>query len=293
MRRLRAIAWALAACAAVASPCRAHFESAILSARMAALGGAFVSLADDPAAVVDNGAGMTGISSASFLFTWQRPYGVDGLDEGFVAAVVPVPHVTLGAAWFHRSLDDALSEDRVTLSVARDLRRTSEDASLAVGVGVDFYRVAAQGDFDDAANAVGVNASMLLRPFAFIGVGYRMQAINRPEFDLVAGGGATRLQNQQAVGLSYYWEQRLVVTVESRQASDASWRAHAGMELRASDVLKIRAGLDDGRATAGFGVTWQGVTVDAAMRTHDMLGASYLLTLQYRRPQPEVPYGAY
>ena len=290
---VRVMLAALAFVAGSSLPARAYFENALHSARTASLGGAFVAIADDPSAVVDNAAGLAGISTASFLFTWHKPYGVDGLDEGFVAAVLPAGPVTLGAAWFHRGLDGALSEDRITLSVARDLRRTAEDASLSVGVSADLARVAASAEIDESATAAAVGAAVLLRPFAFIGVGYSIHSINQPELDLVAAGAATPLRRAQAIGLSYYWQQRLTVTLETREVSDGSWRGHGGVELTVNPHLVIRGGLDDSRATAGFGVAWGGVVFDASMRTHETLGASYLVTLRYSRPRQEVPYGAH
>jgi hypothetical protein len=283
---------AFATLALAAAPARPHFENALLSARTASLGGAFVAVADDPSTAVDNAAGLAGIPTASFLFTYQRPYGVDGLDEGFFAAAVPAGPVALGAAWFHRGLDGALAEDRFTLSLARDLKRTAEDASLSIGVSAEVARVAAQGTIDRSATVVGVGASVLLRPFAFIGLGYAIHSINQPGFDLVEGGAATPLRRAQAVGLSYYWQQRLTVTVETHEAPDGSWRGRGGLELEAGPHLALRGGLDDARASAGVGVAWGGVAVDLAMRTHETLGASYLLSLRYARPQKEAPYGA-
>ncbi len=276
----------------LAGPSRAHFENALLSARTASLGGAFVALADDPSAAVDNPAGLTGIAAASFMFTYQRPWGVDGLDEGFVAAALPVRGVALGAGWFHRGLDGALSEDLFTVSVARDLKRTAEDASLSIGASVDIARVAASAGFDEAATAAGISAAVLLRPFAFIGLGYSVRSINQPDIDLVSGAGATPLRRTHAMGLSYYWQQRLTVTVETRRTRDGGWRGHGGVELLVGRHVHLRGGLDDSRAAAGFGVNWHGVTLDVAMRSHDMLGAGYLVTLRYRRPTAEVPYGA-
>lgn len=283
---------ALAIAAATVAPVRAHFENALRSARTASLGGAFVAIADDPSAVTDNAAGLTGIPTASFLFTYQKPFGVDGLDEGFVAAVLPAGPVTVGAAWFHRGLDGALSEDMLTLSVARDLKRTAEDASLSIGVSVDVARVAVLAGIDESATAAAVGGSVLLRPFAFIGVGYAIRSINQPELDLVAGGAATPLRRTQALGLSYYWQQRLTVTIETHEASDGSWRGRGGLELVVNPHLELRGGLDDSRATVGFGVEWGGIAFDAGMRTHESLGASYVVTLRYSRPRTEVPYGA-
>ena len=270
----------------------AYFENALLSARTAALGGGFVAIADDASAVVDNAAGLTNLTRPSFLFSYQKPYGVDGLNEGFLAAAMRAGPVSLGAGWYHRGLDGALGEDRWTFSVARDLKRTAEDASLSVGASVDFARVMAQGDIDAAAGAAGVGASLLLRPFAFIGMGYAIHSINQPELDLVAGGAATPLRRSQAAGLSYYWDRRLTVTVETFEAADGVWRSRGGAELAVSPYLALRGGLEQGRATAGFGITWKGFAFDGAMRTHDVLGASYLVSLRYRLPESGVPGAA-
>jgi len=269
---------------------QAHFEHMVLSARAASLGGAFVALADDPSAVVDNPAGLCGIQTLSFLSTYDNPYGVDGVDEGYLSAVIPTRAVALGVSWFHRGVRDALGEDMVTVALGRDLKRTSEDASRSVGASVDFAHVSVSDGLDASANAVSVGAGVLLRPFAFIGLGYSIRNLNQPEFDLIDGGGATPLSRAQAFGLSYYWQNRLVVTMESRQGSDGTWRNRGGIELRVENHLMLRGGLDEARAAAGVGITWSGITLDAAMISHDALGATYLFTLRYTRPGAVRPY---
>lgn len=291
-RRAAALPAALAAVAlALPLPARAYFENTLLSARTAALGGAFVAIADDASAVTDNAAGLTNITRPAFLFSYQRPYGVEGLNEGYLAACTPAGPVSVGAGWYHRGLAGALSEDLVTLSVARDLKRTAEDASLSVGLSLEAARVSAQGDIGGADNAFAAGASVLLRPFAFIGLGYAIRSVNQPAIDVVAGGASTPLRRAQVVGLSYYWNDRLTVTIETHQAADGVWRSRGGGELTVSNYLALRAGLEGSDATAGFGVTWNGIGFDAAMRTHDVLGASYIVSLRYQRVTSEV-FGA-
>lgn len=278
---------------APAGTARAHFEHFVLSARSASLGGAFVAIADDPSAVTDNAAGLSGFKTPAFLATYNRPYGVDGIDEGYLSAVVPLPGVSLGASWFHRGVEDALSEDMITLALARDLKRTSEDASLAVGATVDFARVAvsAQENVADAsATSVTFGASVLLRPFAFIGLGYSIRNLTSPSFDLVEGGGDTELSIAQAAGLSYYWQERLLATVETKQDVQGEWKTRGGLELRIENHVFLRGGLDGSHATAGVGITGKGITVDLGMASHDELGATYLFTLRYARPQPVEAY---
>jgi hypothetical protein len=269
---------------------RAHFEHAVLSARSASMGGAFVALADDPSAVVDNAAGLSGIPSLSFLSTYNRPYGVDGIDEGYLAVAVPLPGWALGASWFHRGVRDALGEDLVTIALARDLKRTSEDASLSIGVTADLAHVSVSGNHDASQTEFTFGASVLLRPFSFIGLGYSIRNLIEPSFDLVDGGGDTELSRAQAVGLSYHWEQRLLATVESKQDAEGDWKTRGGLELRIENHVMLRGGLDGDRVTTGVGIAARGFTVDLAMATHDELGSTYLFTLRYARPRPAAEF---
>jgi hypothetical protein len=270
---------------------RAHFEGALLSSRTASLGGAFVALADDPSAVVDNPAGLSGLMQPALLATYQKPFAVDGLDEGFVAVSIPARFVTVGAAWFHRGLKDALSENRFTLSVARDLRRTSEDASLSVGASVDVTSVSAHESIDAGDTAWSFGAGVLLRPFAFIGLGYNIRNVNAPSIDLVDGGGSTTLERAQAFGLSYYWQERLTVTAELFEDA-TSWHTRGGAELRLGPHVMLRGGLDGANAAAGIGLLWRSVGFDAAFLSHEALGQSYLMTFRYARQATEAPYGS-
>jgi hypothetical protein len=285
--RARRIALAaLVACCAIAraEPACAYFERIVLSARSASLGGAFVAVADDPSAVADNAAGLTGIQSLSFLSTYDRPYGVEGINEGYLAAAVPLSGLSAGVSWFHRGVQGALSEDLLTLAIARDLKRTSEDASLSVGLTADLAHVSTQAEGSSSQMEFTCGASVLLRPFAFIGLGYSIRNIIEPSFDLIDGGGATGLNRGQAFGLSYYWQQRLLATVESRQDAEGDWKARGGLEVRIQNRVFLRGGLEQSHVTTGAGIAAGGFTADIGMTSNDDLGATYLFTLRYARP---------
>lgn len=247
------------------------------------MGGAFVAVADDPSAVRDNAAGITGIPALSFLATYNQPYGVSEINEGYLAAVIPVSGLSAGVSWFHRGVEDALSEDLVTLAIARDLKRTSEDASLSIGANVDFARVSTQAAGSEAHSGVTFGASVLLRPFSFIGLGYSIHNIIEPSFDLIEGGGDTVLGRAQALGLSYYWQDRLLATMEARQDSEGDWKTRGGLEVRIENHVFLRGGLDQSRLTAGAGITARGFTVDLGMASNDDLGATYLFTLRWAK----------
>lgn len=287
----RVVVAVFAACILIAraETASAYFERMVLSARTASMGGASVAVADDPSAVRDNAAGLTGIQSLSFLTTFDRPYGVDAINESYLSSVVPLSGLSAGISWFHRGVTDASAEDLVSLAVARDLKRTSEDASLSIGANVDLAHVSTQATGSTSQTAVTFGASVLLRPFAFIGLGYSIHNIVEPSFDLIEGGGDTSLTRTQAFGLSYYWQQRLLATVEGRQDAEGDWKTRGGLEVRIENHVFLRGGLDESRVTTGVGVAARGFTLDLGMASNDDLGATYLFTLRYARPQAS-PY---
>ena len=281
----RVVSFVLVACILVARAQTAHayFERVVLSARSASMGGAFVAVADDPSAVRDNAAGITGIPALSFLATYNQPYGVSEINEGYLAAVMPVSGLSAGFSWFHRGVEDALSEDLVTLAVARDLKRTSEDASLSIGATLDLARVSTEAEASEARTGVTFGASVLLRPFSFIGLGYSIKNVIEPSFDLIEGGGDTVLGRAQAFGLSYYWQDRLLATLETRQDAEGGWNGRGGLEVRIENHVFLRGGLDQSHLSAGAGVTARGFTVDLGMASNDDLGATYLFTLRWAK----------
>lgn len=290
IRRLVAAGAAVAIVGVAASGAHAYFERVVVSSRVIGLGGAFVAVADDPAAVAGNTAGLAGIPRVSALATYQRPFGVSDLDEGFVAAVAPVRVGVLGVSWHRLALRDATSEDLITVAFARDLIRTSQDASLSVGASVDVARVAVGGPFETSETKVSGGAGVLLRPFPIIGIGYSVRNVTEPSFDLVEGGTSTKLRRTHAWGVALNWHNRVTVNVERTRNVHGEWQGRAGVEVRAGPNVRLRSGLRGRHATGGFGINWKGVGVDVGVASHEYLGATYIVSVGYRQPGSRNPY---
>lgn len=295
-RRAPAIGVVCAVCAAIVAflphATSAYFERIALSSRVQALGGAYVAIADDPCAVVLNPAGLTQIRTASVLSTISEPYGLSDLGEYTIAAGLPTSIGAFGISWHRFGLDGVTSEDLFTFAFGRDLIRTSQDASLSVGAGLDIARVAYTGDAGGAsATVVSGTLAVLLRPFPFIGAGYTVRNLGEPSFDfaLVPGSsgstiGRTRLEATHAFGFAYHWEEKFSVVYERQRGQDARWTDRIGVEIRAGDHLRVRSGLVDADVTGGVGVLWSNVTIDAGVTSHDALGLSYLVSVGISLP---------
>jgi hypothetical protein len=276
-----------------ARPADAYFERLVISSRAHALGGAFVSVADDASAVVLNPAGLTQTRTAGVLSTISQPYALSDLDEYVLAAVLPSKIGSFGLSWHRFGLDGVTSEDLFTLAYGRDLVRTSQDASLSVGAGVDIGRVAYKGDNAVSETAVAGTLSVLLRPFPFIGAGYTVRNIGQPSFDFVNAAhegtvtGGTTLHATHAFGFAYHWDRLFSVLYERERGQSGIWKDKLGVEVRAGDLLRLRSGLTRDDITGGVGVSISNVSIDASVTSHDALGLSAVISVGISLPGGE------
>jgi len=293
VRWLPAILVGAAVLAGSARPAAAYFERLVASSRIHALGGAFVAVADDASAVLVNPAGLTQTRTPSVLSTIAHPYGLSDLDEYFFAAALPSKIGNFGVSWHRFGLDGAASEDLFTFAYGRDLVRTSQDASLSIGAGLDIARVAYTGEIDVSDAVFAGTLSVLLRPFPFIGAGYTVRNIGEPsfEFDLGGAGGeggstgaGTPLRATHTFGFAYHWDRIFSVLYERERGQDGEWSDRLGVEVRAGDLLRIRSGLVGNEVTGGVGVVISNVSIDAAVVSHDALGLSAVVSVGISLP---------
>lgn len=274
--------------ALAASPTRAYFERVVTSARIVGLGNSFVSIADDPSAILVNPAGLALISRTSALATYNRPYGVSELNESFASVAIAMPGGVLGVSWHHVGLRGALTENLISVAFARHLISTTQDASLSIGVTVDLARAEAEATaLSD--NVFTGSVGVLLRPFPMIGIGYSLRNVVEGDVHLLEGGPGTRLRRQQSWGLSYKWADRVTVSVDRNQTAIGEWRNHGGLEILLHPNLVLRGGVDSPHVSGGFGVLWRAVRVDLAMSSHRHLGSTYVLSVSFL-PKVKNPY---
>jgi hypothetical protein len=268
----------------------AHFEETVASSRQIGMGGAVVSVAADATGAVINPAVLVQVYRWSALSTYRQPYGVGDLDEAFAAAALRLEGLgAAGIAVHPVGLRGVMSESVVTLALARDVIRTSEDASLSVGVSLDYARVSVSDRVDASAGVLTGGAGVLLRPFPGIGVAYAVRNLREGAFDLADGGGKTTLERGQSWGLSYLWHRRVTVSYQRRD-DGGRWRDHLGVEVDMGPYLDLRTGLGRGSATGGVGVSWKAITLDAGFSSHEFMGSSYVVTVGYTPPAPANPY---
>ena len=269
-------------------PAQAHFERMLAGARGTAIGRAYSAIADDASAVSWNTAALVTMRRNEILFVQSRPYVVENLGTQFASAVYHRDKTSLSVAWHHTGVENVVSEDMVTLGIARDVIAYTGRYALALGANVKLASVSYDADASEvdygAERKVTADLSALVNLSPRLAVGYVVRNVIEPTFDFVDGGGRTRLERIHDLSLSYRWHTESVFAMSLNQDARGDWLFNTGAEVFFYDVFALRAGVSGGDFAGGVGLAAERFLVDVAFVTNDDLGISYELSLR-------VPFG--
>ena len=260
-----------------------NIQSLGASARSAALGNAFVAVADNGDAVFANPAGLATVEGRQLTYTNVSLLysGIDGDNLGQHVASFTQPmgdRLALGLG-YERIGSDLMSENGAFLSLGYQLGR-----SLQLGL-TGKYLFWAVEDFDpldpvsgESAGALGVDVGLLwTTPIQGARLGLMVKNVNEP--NVSSGKGAVNLDADAgalpmdlALGVSYRLENSLVSVQWARRdvTGDSSEnRLVVGGETSVVEGLLLRAGgsrifEDDasGDLNAGLGYQWNQLLFD-------------------------------
>ena len=279
----RYAAWASALWLLVApTVARAWFESSEVGPRALALGGAFVSVADDPSAVYWNPAGLVQMRRHEVLLSLDRTTDLPELQNSFAAGVFHAAPVVVGVGWQHASLDGAATEDVWSLSVAATPVRRSLGAFLAGGatlklgrVGIDAGSLGALPGLAASDFGVAADLGLLVAPIPNVSLGVTWRNLGEPTFDLYEGGSSTRLEREVEWGASLRWRRDGWLHFARVRHPGGSTSTRAGVEMRVAGPLGVRLGVGSDAVSGGVDVRVGRWTIDTAYRAHEALGTTY------------------
>jgi hypothetical protein len=281
MRRALRILLVLQVAHLAASPAAAWFEITEVGGRAAGLGDAFVSVADDASAIVWNPAGLVQLVRHEALFASDRANGLEGLSTDFLAVAAHAGGFSFAAGWRRQALDDAAAEDLVLVGASRTLVRRSLGAFVSAGAALEFARVGLEtagfehvAGLRDSDSGLAGTTGVLLQPIPNVTAAAVVRHIGQPTFDLVAGGGRSRLDAEFEWGLSLRWREDGRVHVAHVRTSGGRVATRAGAEVRVAGALWVRAGASRDGVSGGLGLGWRGWGLDWAYRADDALGAT-------------------
>lgn len=243
-----------------------------VGARAAALGGAYVSLADDGAALSWNPAGLARvgghrftISHVSWLSGATYEYGGYAGRLGSGAGVGVVLEQG-GVSWDNTGDGDFEAGDFCgALGYARTVRE-----NVAVGGGL---KLLSSKLGDDQASSYAVDAGVLYEPLDGVSVGAAVRNLG-PGLDF--GGGGDPLPATIAAGASYVWRD-VLVALDVEKQNDSHPAARVGVEYKPMQNLALRGGAVFGAESAlsafsaGVGFSWNDRwSVDYAYRPSEL-----------------------
>jgi tetratricopeptide (TPR) repeat protein len=252
--------------------------------RAMALGGAFVAMAEDAAALTWNPAGLGGATRSGFEVAHTERTSVGAVDE-YAALVLPSWRWG-SAALAIRHLGVGGIERRDERNVLLEGEASSSETEIALGYGrsvSEVWSVGAAvkmqrqslGGF--SAGGVGADLGVQASLGAALGgrrwldgVTWGLAARNLLEPSLRLDRESVPDPRLWRTGLA--WRGALGRLPEARlawgldQAAGISPRLHAGAEVRIHPLLVLRAGFDRDRPTAGLGVSWHDLDVSYAFQ---------------------------
>ncbi len=265
-------------------------ESAAV-ARSQAMGGAFVSLADGPAALFVNPAGIVMSANPAFYLDYAEPAGVRGGRESRVAFGGGTGN-TRGALGWYRFGSESESDNLFAVSAAHRLIEGTQGSFLSFGASVTIggvSRAAADAGERDSRWKASGDAGITLKPLPVVAFAYSAGNIRDASLDPTRGGDAWR--RAQRWGASYFWEDRVVLSVATMRRAGRT-TLHYGMAVRTAVPIELLAGLSDGRVTGGarWSGTWLGGSI--AFAADEEEGVTWTLACEAYlpgRPGEETP----
>ncbi len=282
----------------VASPGVAFFEGHAAGSRALALGGNFVSIANDASAVYWNPAGLARLSRHEALFTLDRSADLEGVQQVFAASVLHTRFVSIGAGWSSMALEETLREDLLSLSISRQLVRRTLGAFVAAGatlkaarVGLDAAEAATIAGAQQAETHWSGDFGLLLSPIPNVTVGASVRNLGQPQFDLIDGGATTALVTAVEWGLSLRLHPQAQLHWSRAHLADRSAENKLGVEFRVGNALEVRFGASRQSLATGIALCWGDFRLEPSFRLHDELGLMTRIAVQIGFGAPHAAVG--
>jgi hypothetical protein len=288
MRRLLCIVLALGAVPSFGARLGGAFLDSGLGGRALGLGGAQTAVAVGPAAVFYNPAGLAAEQGRGLLATYQ-PMSLERTSAGLAAALNLRGDLAFGLAWLHAGVDGLQARSGAGEVIAGSLTDSENAVFFGLGLRID-ERLQIGGGvriLDQRIEVPQVGASTASGRSLDLGLRYRWRprttfavalrnlgdklswTVRRPASQSSTSEEA--LRSAAVVGVFHQLHDNALAALDVEildLGADREVRAHAGAELRLSELLTLRGGLHrmaeaDGAGLLTFGVSVRPMRIEA------------------------------
>jgi hypothetical protein len=274
----------LCASALLGARAEAHLNESSAVARSQAIGGAFVSLAEGPASVFVNPAGIVSAASPALYGDYAEPAGIRGGRDWRLALCAGGADTRGAFGWYRRGSGDG-SDDLLAVSLAHRLAEGTGGSFLSFGASATLGGASARGTNSADADSrwkPSADAGIILKPLPVVAFAYSAGNIADAHPGGSAGGDPWR--REQRWGVSYFWEDRIVLSFASvRRAGLAT--SHYGIGVKTAVPLELFSGFSDGRATGGARWTGSWIAATLAFAAEKGGGVTWTAACEARFPE--------
>jgi len=248
----------------------ASFELKGSSARIHAMGQAYVGLANSPDAIFVNCSGLAQLTQPSFSIFYTRPFGLKELSYGSFAAIVPTPIGTF-ATGITSFGNEIYREQSLILSLNRSIKQ-----KLYYGFNLHYMKLHINGYGSDFS--IGLDAGFLITVTPRLNWGFFAANINRPAI----GKSSDNLPQILSTGVSIFLLNDVILNLDIYKDSMFPLEFRCGIEYLLFHRIALRSGFstEPSQFCAGFGFLFSHFEVDYAITTHQSLGSTHHLSLQ-------------
>ena len=248
----------------------ASFELNGSSARIQAMGQAYVALANTPGAIFINCSGLAQLNYPAASVFYSQPFGLKELSYGSIAAIIPTQFgaIATGITCFGNEL---YREQSLLFSVSRSMRQ-----KFYYGVNLHYMKLQIQGYGSDFS--LEMELGFLAKMTSKLNWGFFATNINRAAL----GNQHDPLPQTFNTGVSFFPVADLIVNMDIYKNSIYPLEFRCGMEYTIFHRIALRSGFatEPSQFCAGFGILFSNLQVDYAVTTHQNLGLTHHFSLR-------------
>lgn len=248
----------------------AGFELKGSSARIQAMGQAYVGLANTPDAIFVNCSGLAQLNGASFSVFYTRPFGMKELNYGSLAAIVPTAIGNFATAVISFG-NEIYHEQSFIFSISR-----STNQNFYYGFNLHYMKLQIAGYGSDFC--YGVDLGFLFKIAPKLSWGFFATNLNRASMGKIS----ENLPQTFCTGISLLPIDNLILNLDLFKDSIFPIDFRCGIEYVLFQRIAFRSGFSTAPAQfcAGFGFLFSHFEVDYSVTTHQSLGSTHHLSLQ-------------
>ncbi len=259
----------------------ASFEDLINSARAAAMGEAFVGLANSSQAIFINPAGLAELKSLELSAFYFRPFGIKELGYTAIAMTRPCRYFVPGLAIQQYGYSN-YHETSLNITLSKTSRRN-------FSYGATFRLMHLMIKNYGSTFTAGFDLGLIIHANEKTAFGFVIKNINQPQIGQIK----ERIPPILVSGICIKPFPQMFLTCDLYKHFDFPIDLRTGLEYKLSNFLILRGGVssEPSRFSLGFGLQFHSISTDYAFVSHPTLNLTHLISISFSVENSQITSG--